>query len=81
MAAPQYRDKVPAMSGGWVGYIYVFFGCGIVLALLGGSTLVLYAWARYVDRRGARPMVRVTSLPPVSAARSGGDGPDASSTG
>lgn len=63
------------MGGGWFGYVYVFLGCGAVVALLGGSTLLLYAWARMTRRRGVQPVVCVTALP------SRGDGSDASSAG
>ena len=64
------------MSGGWVGYVYVFFGCGVMVALVAASTLVLYAWARVARRRGAEPrVVSVTRLP------SRADDPDAPSAG
>lgn len=68
------------MGGGWVGYVYVFFGCGVVLFLLGGSTLLLYGWARIARRRGVEPTVRVTTVRATTVTAPGG-GPDASSAG
>lgn len=50
------------MAGGWVGYLYVFFGCGVVCALLLGSTLALYAVARVQKRARPEPRVRVLSV-------------------
>lgn len=64
------------MSGGWVGYVYVFFGCGVMVALVAASTLVLYGWARIAKRRGGgEPKITVTRLSPR------GEDPDAPSAG
>ncbi len=54
------------MGGGWLGYVYVFFGCGAALALVFGSTLLLYAVARVQRRRRPERRVRVTSLTETS---------------
>lgn len=62
------------MGGGWVGYVYVFFACGVVLLLLGGSTALLYVFARARRARGyVEPRVRVTSLSASEPAPSGDD--------
>jgi len=50
------------MGGGWVGYVYAILGCGVFLAVIAGSTALLYAWARVQRRRGKEPTARVSSL-------------------
>jgi len=50
------------MGGGWVGYIFAIMGCGVFLALIAGSTAVLYAWAKVQRRRGKEPTAQVSSL-------------------
>jgi hypothetical protein len=52
------------MSGGWVGYIYVLVGCGVLVGLVGGSTLLLYAMARVRARRSPGSTAAVTAVPP-----------------
>lgn len=42
------------MAGGYLGYIYVFAGCGAMLAVVLASTLLLYSWAKLRGRRGER---------------------------
>ncbi|MEC7519033.1 MAG: hypothetical protein VYE22_04160 [Myxococcota bacterium] len=49
------------MGGGWIGYIYAIGGCFLVLLLLGGSTLILYAVAR--ARGDGKTRGSATSLP------------------
>ncbi len=44
------------MGGGWFGYVFSIFGCGVVLSLIAGATAALYAWARL---RGGKPEARV----------------------
>lgn len=50
------------MGGGWVGYVFALLGCGTFLALIAGSTAVLYGWAKVQRRRGKEPSARVSSL-------------------
>jgi hypothetical protein len=53
----------PRVAGGWVGYVYVFVGCGAVSGLLIASTLFLYVVARVQKRRRPEARVSVTALP------------------
>lgn len=51
------------MGGGWVGYIYAIFICGLFVALMGGSTALIYAYVRMRRRRGhTEPQVTVRSV-------------------
>jgi hypothetical protein len=50
------------MGGGWIGYLYVFAGCGVLLGVVGGSTLLLYLVARVRARRSPEPAVSVSSV-------------------
>ena len=50
------------MGLGWFGYVISIVACGLVLALIGGSTFALYAWAKVRGRRGREPVARVRSL-------------------
>lgn len=45
------------MGGGWVGYVFAMFGCVLFVGLVGGSTLLLYGYARVKSR--TRPDARV----------------------
>ena len=54
-------------GGGWIGYVYVFGGCGILLVLLAGSTMFLYTMARLRRRREGTRVVRVVSVPASAA--------------
>ncbi len=47
------------MGGGWVGYVFAMFGCGLVVALIAGSTLLLYGYARLKQRTSPDPRVVV----------------------
>lgn len=50
----------PRVFGSWLGYVYVLAGCALVLVLLGGSVLALYALARIRGR--GQPRVRVVTV-------------------
>ena len=51
------------MGGGWVGYLYVFIACGVMLLLTAAATALLYFVARLRRRAGRTdPRVRVTPL-------------------
>ena len=52
------RDRVPPMGGGWIGYIYAIGGCMLLVLLIGGSTMVLYA----VARARAHPRANILSM-------------------
>ncbi|GAB5550076.1 MAG: hypothetical protein RLO52_47670 [Sandaracinaceae bacterium] len=55
------------MGGGWIGYIYAIGGCMLLVLLIGGSTMVLYAVAR--ARGDGKTKGHVSSV-------SRGEGPD-----
>ncbi|MGE0786203.1 MAG: hypothetical protein AB7S26_10975 [Sandaracinaceae bacterium] len=50
------------LGGGWLGYVYVFAGCAVVIAILLASTAGLYVYSRTRRGRATEPRVRVTSL-------------------
>ncbi len=49
------------MAGGYLGYIYVFAGCGAMVAVVLASALLLYGWSKLRGRRG-EPRVRVVAV-------------------
>lgn len=50
------------MGGGWIGYVFAIFGCGISLFIIGASTLFLYGVARAGRDKDRGEGIRVTSV-------------------
>ena len=50
------------MAGGFLGYIYVFAGCGVLGLVVLASVLVLYGVARVRAKSEAPARVRVVSV-------------------
>ena len=50
------------MGGGWAGYVFSMFGCVLLLALVAGSTLLLYGLARFKKSQRPEPRVVVQSV-------------------